>query len=222
MRNILRMFVPREQQYHAQFIQHAILRQHLAAFSPTAPRLSWGHLLFSDDAAIALRPVHHLLLVRDPYDWVLARARFFLSDNFKAQLEHLKHGKVSVEEMLNMMIFGIHDKVPTLQEIFLHNAVSWMGTKARILRFEDLMMQLKALERPEAEEFFRDLLGFGGIELPPDWRERVLIGSDPKQSGTARENLVGVAAEIPHELPEIQKRLVEHAAPGLRALLGYA
>ena len=222
MRNILRMFVPPEQQYHAQFIQHAILRQHLAAFSPTAPRLSWGHLLFSDDAAIALRQVRHLLLVRDPYDWVLARARFFLSDNFKAQLEHLKGGRVSVEEMLNMMIFGIHDKMPALQEIYLHNAVSWMGTKARILRFEDLMLQLKALERPEAEEFFRDLLGFCGIGLPADWRERVVIGSDPKQSGTARENLVGVAAEIPRELPEVQKRLVEHAAPGLRALLGYA
>jgi hypothetical protein len=221
MRNILRMFVPPEQQYHAQFIQHAILRQHLAAYSPTAPRLSWGHLLFSDDAAIALRQVRHLLLVRDPYDWVLARARFFLSDNFKAQLEHLKGGRVSVEEMLNMMIFGIHDRMPALQEIYLHNAVSWMGTKARILRFEDLMQHLKSLDRPEAEAFFRDLLSFCGIELPGDWRERVLVGSDPKQSGTARENLVGVAAEIPRELPEIQKRLVEHAAPGLRALLGY-
>ena len=43
--------------------------------------------------------------------------------------------------------------------------------------------------------------------LPPDWRERVQIGSDPRQSGTARENLVGVAAEIPKELPEVQKRL---------------
>lgn len=222
MRNILRMFVPPEQQYQVQFIQHAILRQHRAAFSPAEPRLSWGHLLFSDDAAIALHDVRHLLLVRDPYDWVLARARFFLSDNFKAQLEHLKHGRVSIEEMLNMMIFGIHEKMPTLQEIFLHNAVSWMGTKVRILRFEDLILQLKALDSLEAEDFFRDLLGFCGIDLPSEWRERVLIGSDPKQSGTARENLLGVAAEIPRELPEIQKRLVEHAAPGLRALLGYA
>ena len=121
-----------------------------------------------------------------------------------------------------MMIFGIHEKMPALHEIFLHNAVSWMGTKVRILRFEDLMQHLKTLDRLEAEEFFRDLLGFCSIELPADWRERVLIGSDPKQSGTARENLIGVAAEIPRELPEIQKRLVEHAAPGLRALLGYA
>jgi hypothetical protein len=84
------------------------------------------------------------------------------------------------------------------------------------------MGRLKALDEPASEDFFRDLLRFCGVDLPADWRERVLIGSDPKQSGTARENLVGVAAEIPKELPEMQKRLVEFAAPGLRALLGYA
>ncbi len=222
MRNILRMFVPPEQQHHAQFIQHAILRQHLHAFSRTAPRLSWGHLFFSDEAAIALRPVRHLLLVRDPYDWVLARARFFLSDNFQAQLEHLKGGKVSMEEMLNMMIFGIHDRMPAMGDIFLHNAVAWMGTQARMLRFEDLLGHVKDLDAPAAEGFFHELFGFCGIELPADWRERVRIGSDPKQSGTARENLVGVAAEIPASLPDIQRRLVDFAAPGLRALLGYA
>jgi hypothetical protein len=220
MRNILRMFVPPEQQYHAQFIQHAILRQHLQAFSKVAPRLSWGHLFFSDGAVIALQHVRHLLLVRDPYDWVLARARFFLSSNFQGEIDHLK-GKVSMEEMLNMMIFGVHERMPTLHDIFLHNAVSWMGTRVRLLRLEDLLRRVKDLDAPESEDFFRDVLGFCGIELPGDWRERVRIGSDPKQSGTARENLVGVAAEIPKELPETQKRLVDFAAPGLRALLGY-
>ena len=221
MRNILRMFVPVEQQYHAAFIQYPILRQHAAAFSRSAPRLSWGHLLFSDDPAIALRHVHHLLLVRDPHDWVLARARFFLSDTFQGSLEHLKGGNVSVEEVLNMMILGIHDKVPTMQEIFLHNAVGWMGTKARLVRFEDVLKHLRQPASDEAEAFFRDLLGFCGIELPGDWRERVRVGSDREQSGTARENLRGVGADIPDELPAMQKRLVEHAAPGLRLLLGY-
>ena len=56
MRNIVRMFVPVEQQYHQIFIQHPVLKQHLGAFSQDKPFLSWGHLLFSDDAAIALRP----------------------------------------------------------------------------------------------------------------------------------------------------------------------
>jgi hypothetical protein len=221
VRNILRMFVPVEQQYHAAFIQYPILRQHAAAFSRSSPRLSWGHLLFSDDPAIALRHAHHLLLVRDPYDWVLARARFFLSDTFQGSLEHLKGGNVSVEEVLNMMILGIHDKVPTMQEIFLHNAVGWMGTKARLVRFEDVLKHVRQPASDEAEAFFRELLGFCGIELPADWRERVRVGSDREQSGTARENLRGVGADIPDELPAMQKRLVEHVAPGLRVLLGY-
>ena len=108
LRNIVRMFVPVEQQYHDTFIQHPVLRQHLRAFSANGPQLSWGHLLFSDDASIVLKKVHHLLLVRDPYDWVLARARFFLSDNFEAELEHLKDGNAPIDAVLNMMIFGIH------------------------------------------------------------------------------------------------------------------
>ncbi len=58
-------------------------------------------------------------------------------------------------------------------------------------------------------------------ELPQDWRERVRVGSDREQSGTARENLEGLAVEIPDELPYTQKRLVNVAAPGLRELLGY-
>ena len=222
MRNIVRMFVPVGQQYHAMFIQHPVLRQHLAAFSTQKPYLSWGHLLFSDDAAIALREVRHTVLVRDPYDWVLARARFFLSDNFRGSLEHLKSGRVAVDEVMNMMILGIHEKAPNLQEIFLYNAVGWLGTKAEIVHFEDLLANLKDLESDAAEAYFASLLAKCGVDaLPADWRERVRVGSDRKQSGTARENLEGPAFDIPDELPEIQKKLVDHTAPGLRALLGY-
>ena len=223
MRNIIRMFVPVAQQYHKAFIQHPILRQHLAAFSPTAPCLSWGHLLFSDDSAIALRHVHHIVLVRDPYDWVLARARFFLSDTFSGSLEHLKGGNVSVEEALNMMILGIHDKAPTLQEIFLHNAVGWLGTSAKLVHYEDLVRQLGDLESDAAREFFSQLLENCGIpSLPEDWCARVRVGSDRNQSGTARENLRGLAANVPDVLPEPQRKLVDFTAPGLRQILGYA
>jgi hypothetical protein len=222
LRNILRMFVPVEQQYHAAFIQYAILRQHLAAFSRAAPKLSWGHLLFSDESAIAVRRVRHIVQVRDPYDWVLARARFFLSDNFQGALEHLKGGNVSIEEMLNMMIFGIHNKAPSLNDIFTHNAVAWLGTDAVLLHFEDLLHHVTHLEAPAAETFFAKLLADCGIDLPGDWRERVRIGSDREQSGTARENLAGGRTQrVPDELPETQKRLVDYAAPGLREVLGY-
>jgi len=223
VRNIMRMFVPVDQQYHQAFIQHANLRQYQAAFSEGIPHLSWGHLLFSDDAAIVLRHVHHIVQVRDPYDWVLARARFFLSDTFQGSLEHLKGGNVAVDEVLNMMIFGIHGKAPSLSEIFTHNAVSWLGTKAKLLRFEVLLHHVKNINTTEAETFFAGLLNDCGLgNLPEDWRERVRVGSDRKQSGTARENLIGGGrAEVPDELPDMHKHLVDFAAPELRKILGY-
>lgn len=222
-RNIVRMFVPVEQQYHRAFIQIPILHQHLQAFTHARPMLSWGHLLFSDDSARALKGVRHTVLVRDPYDWVLARARFFLSDTFQGQMEQLKGGAVSVEEVLNMMIFGIYDKAPSMQDIFTHNAAAWIGTQARILKMEALLHAVRNLDSDEAEGYFADTLAFLGIDpLPADWRERVRTGSDRRQSGTARENLAGPAGGVPDELPEAQRRLVDFAIPGLRELLGYA
>ena len=222
IRNIMRMFVPVEQQYHKEFIQYAILREHQAAFSRARPLLSWGHLLFGDESALALRRVHHLLLVRDPYDWVLARARFFLSDTFQGSLDNIKGGNVTINDVLNMMIFGIPDKAPPLESIYSHNAVSWLGTDAVVLKFEELLRHVTAVDTEQAGVFFADLferLGMGA--LPDDWRERIRIGADREQSGTARENLAGIGIEVPDELPEIQRRLVDFAAPGLRALLGY-
>jgi hypothetical protein len=222
-RNIVRMFVPVEQQYHAAFIQIPILRQHAHAFSQQKPMLSWGHLLFSDDSAIALKNVRHTVLVRDPYDWVLARARFFLSDTFQGRMEHLKNGNVSVEEVLNMMIFGIYQKAPTMLDTFLHNAVAWLGTNAKVLKMEDLVHAVVNLESDEAEAYFTRTLAYCGIDrLPDDWRERVRIGSDRKQSGTARENLAGRASGVPDVLPAEQKKLVDFAIPGLREVLGYS
>ena len=223
VRNIMRMFVPVDQQYHQAFIQHAILREHQVAFSEAMPHLSWGHLLFSDEAAIVLRHVHHIVQVRDPYDWVLASTRFFLSDTFQGSLEHLKGSNVSIDEVINMMIFGIHGKAPSLKEIFTHNAVSWSGTKIRLLRFEELLHHVINIDTDEAESFFATLLNDCAIEtLPEDWRERVRVGSDRQQSGTARENLVGGGkSEVPDQLSDVQKELVNYAAPGLRKILGY-
>ena len=222
IRNIMRMFVPVEQQYHKTFIQYPVLNDHQAAFARAKPFLSWGHLLYGDASAIALRRVHHLVLVRDPYDWVLARARFFMSDTYKGSLDNIKGGNIAIEDVLNMMIFGIPEKSPALPDVFTHNAVAWMGTHARILQFEELLKNVRALDTDAGETFFADLLEQLNMgELPDDWRERVRIGSDREQSTTARENLTRMTADVPNELPDIQKRLVDYAAPGLRATLGY-
>ena len=222
LRNIVRMFVPVSQQYQRQFIQHANLAEHAHVFKATLPMLSWGHLAFTDASAVDLANVRHILLVRDPYSWVIARARFFVSDEFQGNLELLKKGKLNAEELMNLMIFGVYQKAPSLAEIFNHNAVAWLGTCVTVYRYEDIIRQLKQLESDEAEEFFRGILATCGIDCPDDWRERVRTGSDPAQSGTARENLrTGDAPEFPKDLPEMQRRLVDYAVPGLRALFGY-
>jgi hypothetical protein len=165
--------------------------------------------------------VRHILLVRDPYDWVLARARFHLSDEFRGDMDHLKRGELGIETLLNMMIFGIHEKVPPMAEAFAFNAVAWLGAGVQLVRYEDLMRGLDDLESDAADACFGALLETCGIDRPADWRERVRIGADRKQSGTARENLTGTPMVVPERLPDAQKRLVDYAAPGLRALLGY-
>ena len=222
LRNIFRMFVPVSQQYQRQFIQHANLEEHSHVFSASLPMLSWGHLAFTDAAAVDLAAVRHILLVRDPYSWVIARARFFVSDEFQGNLDLLKGGKLSAAQLINLMIFGVYQKAPTLAEIFNHNAVAWLGSGVTVVRYEDIVRHLRQLDADEAESFFRDLLGAGGIALPEDWRERVRTGSDPAQSGTARENLQPASDLIfPDKLPDVQRRLIDYAVPGLRALLGY-
>jgi len=223
IRNIMRMFVPVEQQYHETFIQIPNLRNHAPnVFNPAKPMLSWGHLLFSDESVMATRTARHVLLVRDPYTWVLARARFFVSENFDANLEHLKHDIFSPESLMNMMIFGIHQKAPPMSDVFSFNAAAWMGLPGvHVYRYEDIVRNLKNLDSDEAKTFFGELLDICGIAMPDDWRQRILIGSDKKQSATARENLTIEHDRFPDELPEAQKKLVDYAVPGLRELLGY-
>ena len=221
LRNIVRMFVPVEQQYAAQFIQIQFLHEHLGAFSDPRNFLSWGHLLFTDLAAVAVGKIRQIVLVRDPYEWVLARARFFVSDEFQG-FDLLKEGTIGPEAILNMMILGIPEKAPPLLTLFTYNAVAWLGTGAYLVRYEELITAVKDLESDSAGHYFHGLFDACGIELPDDWRERVRIGSDPKQSGTARENLTGVKTLFPKELPQYQRKMIDFAAPGLRELLGYS
>ena len=222
IRNIFRMFVPVSQHYTKSFIQLPELQQHQQAFNPRNPELSWGHLIFSDVSAMVLHETRKLVLVRDPYDWVIARARFFMSDNFVGSTDVIRSGRITVEELLNLMVFGIYGLAPTLEEIYTHNAVAWLGSGCKLVRFEDLLHHVKNLDTEAAEVYFTDLLGILGHEsLPTDWRERVRIGADPAQSGTFRDNLSGITMDFPKELPDLQKQIVDYAVPGLRKILGY-
>jgi hypothetical protein len=223
LKNILRMFVPIEQHYRAQFIQWGNLQEHLVAFDPSRNLFSYGHLFFSDASAIELAHVRKILLYRDPYDWVLARARFFLSDEFDGNLDFLKGGKLSVDELLSLMIFGIHTKAPKLADMYDLNVAAWLGSSTvHPVRYEDLVRHVHNLDSESASRFFHELFEAAAISpVPGDWRERVTVGADRKHSGTARENLTGIAIELPDTLPNRHRRLVDYAAPGLRHLLGY-
>lgn len=221
LRNIMRMFVPVDQQYGADFIQWANMQQHLRAFDPASPMLSWGHLFLADASAIETAPAKRILLYRDPYDWVIARARFFVSEQFSGNLDHLNSGALDADELLTLMIFGLPGKAPSLNDIYELNAAAWLGARCHVVKFEDLQQHVSALDAPEAEAFFATLLDAAGIDIPADWRDRVRIGSDRRQSGTARENLTGVMMEFPDTLSDQHKMLVDYQAPGLRAVLGY-
>lgn len=223
LRNIMRMFVPVDDHFKEQFIQWGNLQQYKHAFAAEAKMLSWGHLLFSDASAVEAGPARKIILVRDPHTWVLARARFFLSDEFGDNSVLVKNGELTVDSLINLMIFGIHGKAMSMRELFTYNAVAWLGSDATMVRYEDLVQAVKTLDSGDAEAFFTGLFDACGLaETPADWRERVRIGSDRKQSGTARENLTEGGITIPDVLTGHQRQLVEFAAPGLRNLLGYS
>jgi hypothetical protein len=223
LKNILRMFIPVEQQYRTEFIQWGNLQQNLVAFDKSRKLFSFGHLFFADASAIELSGVRKVLLYRDPYDWVLARARFFLSDEFEGNVNFLKEGKLGVDELLSLMIFGIHTKTPSLSDMYDLNVAGWLGSSSVFaVRYEDLANHVAALDSAAAEGYFLKLFDACGIDpVPADWRERVKVGADRKRSGTARENLSGIRMAIPDELPDRHRRLVDYAVPGLRKLLGY-
>ena len=163
LRNILRMFVPIDQQYREQFIQWPNIRQHLDAFDPGRNYMSFGHLFFTDGPAIELAHVRKILLYRDPHDWVLSRARFYLSDEFQGELEHLKDGRISVDDLLTLMIFGIRNIVPSLSNMYELNVVGWLASDAFPVRYEQLRDHVKDIDTPEAEAYFAALFDACGI-----------------------------------------------------------
>jgi len=222
LKNVMRMFVPLEDVYGPHFIQYGNLQEHKQAFDPRKKLLSWGHLMFTDASAVESAHAKKIILVRDPYSWVLARARFYVSDQFGDNSTLIKKSGMSAEHLINLMIFGIHQQALPLRELYTLTAIAWRGPNATWVKFEDLQSAVKNIDTPGAEAFFTKLMTLAGLgPLPSDWRERVKIGADPKQSGTARENLRNVAIDIPKVLSDEHKELIDYAAPGIRQILGY-
>ena len=144
-----------------------------------------GRQLYSASYEMSLKVRVKVLLVRNPTDWVLARARFFMTEEFEGAVGHISDHNVTAEQFLNMMIFGIHKKVPNMEEIYVHNAVAWLHTDTIVLKFEDLLHAVKNLDEPEAEVFSRKPLDARGSDLPYDWLARVRIVSGQNAGGPA-------------------------------------
>lgn len=222
LKNVMRMFVPLDQVYGKHYIQWGNLQQHRHAWDATKPMLSWGHLMFSDASAVEAASARKIILVRDPYSWILARARFYVSDQFGDNSSLIKQSGMSADHLINLMIFGIHQQALPMREMYNMTAIAWRGPQAHWVRYEDMVAAVKNVDTPAGEAFFANLMQLAGLgQLPDDWRERVKIGSDRKQSGTARENLRDIKIEIPDVLSDEHKELADYAAPGLRKLLGY-
>ena len=223
LRNILRMFVPVDQVYGPQFVQFPNLNQHLSAFDRNKSYLISGHLLFSDHTAILANRTNKILLVRDPYSWVLAQARFFVSDIVSSNFEHVKSGALTVNDLVGLMIYGMYKKSPPMLQQYELYVVGWLATDAYMVRYEDLISNIASIQTDTARSFFEKLLDHCGISIPDDWKDRVLIGADRKQSATARENINTnePPVEFPQELSQKHKQMIDFAAPGLRKILGY-
>ena len=157
-------------------------------------------------------------------NWVLARARFFLSNEFDGNVDYLKDGRLSTDDLLSLMIFGIHSKAPSLADMYDLNVVAWLGSTSSMRCATKISCVTSETSRARSREsYFATLMEACGISpVPANWRERVTVGADRRRSGTARENLTGIAVELPLTLPERHRQLVDYAAPGLRQLLGYA
>src|SRR3546814_19427116 len=112
------MFVPVDQQYGRDFIQWANLQQHRGAFDPARPMLSWGHLFLADASAIETAPARRILLYRDPYDWVISRARLFVSEQFVSTMVHLQSDALTVAELLMLLFFGFPGQAPSSPHLY--------------------------------------------------------------------------------------------------------
>jgi hypothetical protein len=190
-------------------------------------KLFTGHVNFDRATLLFARQCRHVLIVRDPYDYVLAQARYLCSDSMAA--EHstfVKTNRLRFEEIFSLIVFGspIAPYWPSVQEIFMRNAVAWLALGVPVFCYEDVVFHLPRIGNRESDIYFAQLLSvIGFTSLPEDWRERVRHGANPLISASWRYNLkMSSGASIPDHLSEGQRQLVDVAYPGLRACLGYA
>ena len=76
---------------------------------------------------------------------------------------NLKEGRLSVDDLLSLMIFGIRTVAPSLYDMYELNVVAWLGSDVFPVRYEDLVAHAGNVGDPAAETYFEALLGACGI-----------------------------------------------------------
>ena len=231
LRNVLCMFIPASQQrYH-----HEDSLTNGGKGTLTTPIFIWGHIPITPTAANALQVARKILLVRDPYDWVLAMARYVTTNlislarntnEYHINDDIYERKGITLGELFNILIIGmdIRNRHPSIRTAYIPVAVGWKNLGVHLVKYEELCKHINdlrnAVDTEDTKQYFREILGAFNIEMPDDWKERVLVGSDTNLSVTAREN-VGVNYDIPDVLPDEFKKLVDFTVPNLREYLGY-
>ena len=224
--NILRMFTPVEQ-VHRTFVGDWNIGEQAQNLAAGPSKLFAGHVNLNTETLLAVRPCRHFVVVRDPYDYAIAQARFFMAEDMGSDLGAFTRAHdLSFAETLSLVIFGARGPAywPSLHEIFTTNAVAWLANDVFLVRYEDLLARVEDLEAPASEIYLTELLTAAGLgALPSDWKRRVLAGAQRRHSATDRSNLRFTRpTRFPARLSQEQAALVDYASPGLRRLLGYA
>lgn len=183
--------------------------------------MMWSHLPCSPHVEEIFQNVKKILLVRDPYDWVLARRRWLCSK----EVANNKSESLNFNgDIIKQLIYGTETVRPLRS--FYEDIIAWLNPSVELLRYEDLIQHINNIDTEEAKNFFSNLLSWAGItELPDDWKQRIKLSSDKKYSPTHRSNLnicsFTVAMTENETLHDSYKKLIDFSNPNLRKILGY-
>jgi Sulfotransferase domain len=220
LRNVVYMFVPREAVYLP-----FVVNDNLSSKPIFEQKVVFtGHVNHDVVSRVVFRDAKHLIIVRDPYDYVLAQARFMFSKVMQERTElarFIATHSLSMDDVVPLMIAGIAfggNIWPSVGDMFARNALSWTD-RCHFVKYEELRKHANAVETAGAYGYFASLLAACGLEMPSDWQERVEAGADRGLSDTASDDF-DVRGDRNY-LIESEKALFASVAPKLREVLGY-
>lgn len=196
----------------------------------------WGHLPYTNDTVKLLSKYNKVVLVRDPYSWVISQYKKTLryidtEDSFFTQLNANTIISMILDKYFTFKPYAnIHGyPIENIDINYFNYGIRWFHEGYYLVRFEDLLEHLEILKDPDkddsiAYEYFKELLLQCGIAITQDWKERILLASDPKFSPTYDDGSPPKYMSdktIPKELADVHKKAVNIILPSARELFGY-